>query len=65
MLEVKTRRLLVAHGLGRFVREHPLEWNGRIHRYDFVFERARVVVETNGRRWHDDPADYAALAGRA
>jgi hypothetical protein len=26
-LEVKTRRLLVAHGFDGFVREFPLEWN--------------------------------------
>jgi hypothetical protein len=57
-LEVKTRRLLVANGLGDFVREFPLEWNGRTYRYDFAFERSRTILETNGRRWHDDPADY-------
>ncbi|MCU1427528.1 MAG: hypothetical protein JWL83_1528, partial [Actinomycetia bacterium] len=28
-LEVKTRRLLVAHGVTGFVREFPLDWNGR------------------------------------
>ena len=28
-LEVKTRRLLVAHGLTDFTREFPLAWNGR------------------------------------
>ena len=38
-LEVKTRRLLVAHGLTDFVREFPLEWNGRTYRFDFCFER--------------------------
>ena len=30
-LEVKTRRLLVAHGLRDFVREFPLDWNGRTY----------------------------------
>jgi hypothetical protein len=57
-LEVKTRRLLVQHGLTDFVREFPLEWNGRTYRYDFAFARSRTVLETNGRRWHDDAADY-------
>jgi very-short-patch-repair endonuclease len=57
-LEVKTRRLLVARGITDFVREHPLEWNGRTYRYDFTFPRQRTILETNGRRWHDDPTDY-------
>jgi very-short-patch-repair endonuclease len=56
-LEVKTRRLLVANRLD-FVREFPLTWNGRTYRYDFAFERERTILETNGRRWHDDPTDY-------
>ena len=57
-LEVKTRRLLVAHGMTEFIREFPLDWNGRTYLYDFAFERQRTILETNGRRWHDDPADY-------
>jgi very-short-patch-repair endonuclease len=57
-LEVKTRRLLVANGITDFVREHPLEWHGRTYRYDFAFPTRRVILETNGRRWHDDPTDY-------
>ena len=57
-LEVKTRRLLVEHGFTDFVREYPLTWNGRTYRYDFGFARRRVILETNGRRWHDDAADY-------
>jgi hypothetical protein len=57
-LEVKTRRLLVAHGLTDFVREFPLEWCGRTYRFDFAFTAAPTVLETNGRRWHDDPSDY-------
>ena len=57
-LEVKTRRLLVAHGLGDFRREFPLEWNGRRYLFDFGFEDRRTILETNGRRWHDDPRDY-------
>ncbi len=57
-LEVKTRRLLVAHGITDFVREFPLEWNGRTYLYDFGFAGKRAILETNGRRWHDDPADY-------
>ncbi|MDQ1468350.1 MAG: hypothetical protein QOH10_2765 [Actinomycetota bacterium] len=57
-LEVKTRRLLVAHGITDFTREFPLTWNGRTHRYDFGFERQRTILETNGRRWHDDSSDY-------
>jgi hypothetical protein len=57
-LEVKTRRLLVAQGFDDFVREFPLTWNGRTYRYDFAFPARRVILETNGRRWHDDPVDY-------
>ena len=58
VLEVKTRRLLVAAGVTDFVREFPLAWNGRTYRFDFGFERRRTILETNGRRWHDDPTDY-------
>jgi hypothetical protein len=54
---VKTRRLLVAHGITGFEREFPLEWDGRVHRFDFGFEATRTILETNGRRWHDDPTD--------
>jgi very-short-patch-repair endonuclease len=57
-LEVKTRRLLVAHGLTDFTREFPLAWNGRRYLFDFGFERRRTILETNGRRWHDDATDY-------
>ena len=57
-LEVLTRRLLVAHGITDFVREFPLDWNGRAYHFDFAFETDRTILETNGRRWHDDPADY-------
>jgi hypothetical protein len=57
-LEVLTRRLLVAQGLTDFVREHPLVEGGRRFRYDFTFLRERVILETNGRRWHDDATDY-------
>ena len=41
-----------------FSREFPLEWEGRTYFFDFAFERERTILETNGRRWHDDPADY-------
>ena len=58
VLEVRTRRLLVAHGLDDFVREFPLEWRGHTYRYDFAFPTHRVILETNGRRWHDDATDY-------
>jgi very-short-patch-repair endonuclease len=57
-LEVKTRRLLVGHGIRDFVREFPLDSNGRTYYFDFAFQRERVILETNGRRWHDDPNDY-------
>ena len=56
--EVKTRRLLVANGITDFVREFPLDWNGRTYRFDFAFVRQRTILETNGRRWHDDRNDY-------
>ena len=52
------RRLLVAHHLGGFAREYPLSWNGRTYSFDFAFEREKTIIETNGRRWHDDPADF-------
>lgn len=57
-LEVKTRRLLSANGITDFDREYALVWGGRTYRYDFAFPDRRVILETNGRRWHDDPADY-------
>lgn len=57
-LEVKTRRLLVANGITQFRRELPLEWNGRIYRFDFGFAHRRTILETNGRRWHDDARDF-------
>ena len=57
-LEVLTRRLLAANGIIDFTRELPLTWNGRTYWFDFAFERQRTILETNGRRWHDDPADY-------
>ena len=53
-----TRRLLVDHGITGFVREIPLTWRGRTYQFDFGFERERVILETNGRHWHDDPRDY-------
>ena len=55
---MKTRRLLVANGFTDFVREFPLEWRGRTYRFDFAFPRRNTILETNGRRWHDDAADY-------
>src|SRR5260221_581030 len=57
-LDVKTRRLLVAHGIRSCVREFPLTWNNRRYLFDFGFERERTILETNGRRWHDDPNDF-------
>jgi very-short-patch-repair endonuclease len=53
-LEVKTRRLLTLNGITDFVREFPLDG----YRFDFAFPQSRLILETNGRRWHDDPADY-------
>jgi very-short-patch-repair endonuclease len=55
---LKTRRLLVAHGIRSFVRESPLTWNNRRYLFDFGFERERTILETNGRRWHDDPNGF-------
>jgi len=51
-------QLLVAHGIRNFVREYPLTWHGHTYFFDFCFEPERVILETNGRRWHDDPTDY-------
>jgi very-short-patch-repair endonuclease len=33
-------------------------WKRRSLRFDFGSERRRTIPETNGRRWHDDAADY-------
>jgi very-short-patch-repair endonuclease len=57
-LEVKTRRLLMAHGYTGFKREFPLTWNGRRYLFDFCFPAERTILETNGRRWHNDPRDF-------
>ena len=57
-LEVKTRRLLVANGITDFVREFPLDWNGRTLPLRLRLRATRTILETNGRRWHDDPTDY-------
>jgi hypothetical protein len=57
-LEVLTRRLLVMHGLTSFTREFALSWEGRTYFFDFGFEPQHVILETNGRRWHDDDRDY-------
>jgi hypothetical protein len=57
-LEVKTRRLVVAHGLTDFVREVPLQGPDRTYYFDFGFLAWRTILETNGRRWHDDPVDF-------
>ena len=57
-LEVKTRRLLEATQTPNYVRELPLSWNGRTYRFDFAFPADGTILETNGRRWHDDPVDY-------
>jgi very-short-patch-repair endonuclease len=57
-LEVKARRLLVARNMTGFVREFPLEEHGRTYRFDFAFPAWRTILETNGKRWHDDPSDY-------
>ena len=51
-------RLLVAQGITNFVREYPLTWHAHTYFFDFCFEPERVILEANGRRWHDDPTDY-------
>jgi very-short-patch-repair endonuclease len=45
-------------GVTGFAREFPLAWNGRKYRFDFCFEQQRLILETNGRRWHDDATNY-------
>lgn len=57
-LEVLTRRVLCDHGLADFAREHRLLDAGREYFYDFAFLGAGVILEVNGRRYHDDPTDY-------
>ena len=39
------------------MREFPLVWNGRPYLFDFAFPADRMILETNERRWHDDPSD--------
>jgi hypothetical protein len=57
-LEVMARRLLVAHGIIDFVREFPLAGTAAPTCTTSPFPSDRVILETNGRRWHDDAADY-------
>jgi hypothetical protein len=57
-LEVKARRLLVAHGFTDFVREFPLDGPRRTYFFDFAFCPQLTIFETTGKRWHDDPLDY-------
>ncbi len=57
-LEVKTRRLLVANHISPFRGEFALRWNAKTYQFDFAFPEARVILETNGRHWHDDATDY-------
>ena len=42
----------------QLLREFPLAWRGRTFRFDLAFPRQRTILETNGRRWHDDATDY-------
>ena len=32
--------------------------HSRTYRYDFALPDAMTILETNGRRWHDDATDY-------
>jgi len=57
-LEVKIRRPLVANNITGFVREFPLDWQGRTYLFDFAFPQQQTILETNGRRWHDDATDH-------
>ena len=50
-------RVVLIGGFTDFVRELPLTWNGRT--YDFAFDGRHTILEVNGRRRHDDPADPA------
>jgi hypothetical protein len=29
-----------------------------VYRYDFAFKLECTILETNGRRWHEDPLDH-------
>jgi hypothetical protein len=53
-------RRVVARGAANHGRELPLIWKGRTYFFDFAFPADRTVLETNGRRWHDDPIDFEA-----
>lgn len=56
VLESVLRVLMVQAGIGGFSTQHVLhDGHGRrILRVDFCFERARLVVEVDGARWHPD-----------
>ena len=36
---------------------YALEWSSRRYYFDFAFLTRRTILETNGRRWHDDAID--------
>jgi hypothetical protein len=57
-LGIKARRLLRERGLTDYVRAFPLAGDRRTYFFDFAFPARRTILETNGRRWHDDASDY-------
>ncbi len=55
VLESVTRVHLLLNGFTGFATQRVIRHRGRrIHRVDFRFERQRLVVEVDGRRWHAD-----------
>jgi very-short-patch-repair endonuclease len=53
-LERRVRSMLVAAGLPDPQRQRPLPGRGAVNGLvDFLFPEARLIVEADGRRWHD------------
>ena len=63
-LETALRLVITAAGLPRPVAQHVVrDGNGRfLGRVDFAWIESRVVLEADGRRWHEAPG--ALLADR-
>ena len=58
-LEARYLDLAADHGLGFPERQVRFDWRDDLPgRVDFVYRRARVVVEVDGRRWHSRDQDF-------
>lgn len=64
VLESVLRVRLVLGGIGGFTTQAVLETLPRVLRVDFCFEEQRLVIETDGARWHADTARDQARDNR-